>query len=49
MIIAEFEAVLEKLAPRALAEPEDNCGLLVGDQHATARRILVAPVRTTRC
>ena len=42
MLIADLEAVLEKLAPRALAEPGDNCGLLVGDPSAPVRRVLVA-------
>jgi dinuclear metal center YbgI/SA1388 family protein len=42
MIAADLEAVLEKLAPRALAEPEDNCGLLVGDRDAPVGRVLVA-------
>jgi dinuclear metal center YbgI/SA1388 family protein len=42
MLIADLEAVLEKLAPRALAEPGDNCGLLVGDRDARVRRVLVA-------
>jgi len=42
MLIADLEAVLEKLAPRALAEPGDNCGLLVGDHDARVRRVLVA-------
>jgi dinuclear metal center YbgI/SA1388 family protein len=42
MLVADLEAVLEGLAPRALAEPGDNVGLLVGDPEAAARRILVA-------
>ena len=42
MRVADLEAVLEKLAPKALAEPGDNCGLLVGDERASVRRILVA-------
>jgi dinuclear metal center YbgI/SA1388 family protein len=42
MLVADLEAILEKLAPRALAEPGDKCGLLVGDRKATAKRILVA-------
>jgi dinuclear metal center YbgI/SA1388 family protein len=42
MLVADLEAVLEKLAPRALAEPGDNVGLLVGDRQAAARRVLVS-------
>ena len=42
MLIADLEALLEKLAPRALAEPGDNCGLLVGDRRARVKRVLVA-------
>jgi dinuclear metal center YbgI/SA1388 family protein len=42
MLVADLEAVLEKLAPKALAEPGDNSGLLVGDARAPVRRVLVA-------
>ncbi len=42
MLVADLEAVLEKLAPRALAEPGDNGGLLVGDGCAPVKRVLVA-------
>ena len=42
MLIADLEAVLEKLAPLGLAEPGDNCGLLVGDRRARVKRVLVA-------
>jgi dinuclear metal center YbgI/SA1388 family protein len=42
MLVADLEAVLEKLAPRALAEPGDNVGLLVGDPGAAAARVLVS-------
>ena len=42
VLIADLEAVLERLAPRTLAEPGDNCGLLVGDRDARVRRVLVA-------
>jgi dinuclear metal center YbgI/SA1388 family protein len=42
MLVADLEAVLEKLAPKALAEPGDNSGLLVGDARASVRRVLVA-------
>jgi dinuclear metal center YbgI/SA1388 family protein len=42
MLISDFEAILETLAPRALAEPGDNCGLLIGDRRAPVRRVLVA-------
>ncbi len=41
MLVADLEAVLEKLAPRGLAEPGDNVGLLVGDRQAEVRRLLV--------
>lgn len=41
MLVADLEAVLERLAPRALAEPGDNVGLLVGDRRAEVRRVLV--------
>ena len=41
MLVAELEAALEKLAPRVLAEPWDNVGLLVGDRQAAVRRVLV--------
>ena len=42
MLISDLESVLEKLAPRALAEPGDSCGLLVGDHLARVKRVLVA-------
>jgi dinuclear metal center YbgI/SA1388 family protein len=42
MLVADLEAVLERLAPRELAEPGDNVGLLVGDRQAPARRVLAA-------
>jgi dinuclear metal center YbgI/SA1388 family protein len=42
MLVSDFEEVLEKLAPRALAEPGDNCGLLVGDRKTRVARVLVA-------
>jgi dinuclear metal center YbgI/SA1388 family protein len=42
MLIADLEATLEKLAPLSLAEPGDNCGLLVGDRQSTVSRVLVA-------
>jgi dinuclear metal center YbgI/SA1388 family protein len=42
LLIAGLEAVLEKLAPRGLAEPGDNCGLLVGDRLARVKRVLVS-------
>ena len=40
MLVADLVAVLEKLAPKALAEPGDNGGLLAGDERAPVRRIL---------
>jgi putative NIF3 family GTP cyclohydrolase 1 type 2 len=42
MLVADLEAVLERLAPKALAEPGDNCGLLVGDSRAMVTSLLVA-------
>lgn len=42
MLVAELEQVIERRAPRALAQPGDNCGLLVGDKTANVRRVLVA-------
>lgn len=42
MRIAELVAVLERLAPASLAEPNDNCGLLIGSEDAPVRRLLVA-------
>ena len=42
MLIADLEAVLERLVPKALAEGGDNCGLLVGSEQAVVRRLLVA-------
>jgi dinuclear metal center YbgI/SA1388 family protein len=42
VLVSDLEAVLEKLAPRVLAEPGDNVGLLVGDRQAAVRGILVA-------
>lgn len=41
-LVKEIAAVVEKLAPGALAEDWDNCGLQVGDPEAEARRVLVA-------
>ncbi len=41
MLVADLEAVLERLAPRALAEPGDNCGLLVGSEQAIVSHVLV--------
>lgn len=42
MLVGDLQAALERLAPRALAEPGDNCGLLVGDERAQVRRLLLA-------
>lgn len=42
MRVADLHAVLDELAPWALAEPDDNCGLLVGAGEATVTKILVA-------
>jgi dinuclear metal center YbgI/SA1388 family protein len=42
MLVTDLEAVLEKLAPLALAELGDNVGLLVGDRLSPLARVLVA-------
>ena len=42
MLVGELLRVLERLAPLSLAQPDDNCGLLVGDEEAPASRILAA-------
>jgi dinuclear metal center YbgI/SA1388 family protein len=41
VLVADLEAVLERIAPRGLAEPGDNVGLLIGDRQAAVRRVLV--------
>jgi dinuclear metal center YbgI/SA1388 family protein len=40
--VADLQVLLDRLVPWALAEPGDNCGLLVGAEEAAVRRILVA-------
>ncbi len=40
--VAEIAAAVERIAPPALAESWDNCGLQVGDPEAQASRVLVA-------
>ena len=42
MLVADLLRLLEGLAPARLAESWDNVGLLVGDERAVVRRILVA-------
>lgn len=42
MLIADLQQILDSVAPAALAEPWDNVGLLVGDERAPVRRVLVA-------
>ena len=42
MLVSELVSILDKLAPLSLAEPWDNCGLLVGDESAPIARVLVA-------
>jgi dinuclear metal center YbgI/SA1388 family protein len=42
MLVKDLEGILEKLAPKALAEPGDNCGLLVGDPRGLVQKVLVA-------
>jgi putative NIF3 family GTP cyclohydrolase 1 type 2 len=48
ILVADLENSLERLAPKALAEPGDNCGLLVGDPQGSVRRILIALELTER-
>ena len=40
--VREIEAAVERIAPRALAEGWDNCGLQAGDPASEADRVLVA-------
>lgn len=40
--VKDIASAVEKLAPGALAEDWDNCGLQVGDPEATVSRVLVA-------
>lgn len=40
MLVSDLLAILDSLAPFALAEEGDNCGLLVGDEGAPVRRVL---------
>jgi dinuclear metal center YbgI/SA1388 family protein len=42
MLVSELIRILDELAPFCLAEPWDNCGLLVGDESAPVVRVLVA-------
>jgi len=42
VLVADLLCLLERLAPTSLAQPGDNCGLLVGDAEAPVQRILVA-------
>ncbi len=42
MLVSELLRVVERLAPFELAQPGDNCGLLVGDEEAAVRSVLVA-------
>lgn len=42
MLVAQLLAAVERVAPRALAEPWDNVGLLVGHHNRPVRRLLVA-------
>lgn len=41
MLVSELLRILDRSAPFSLAEPWDNCGLLVGDESAPAVRVLV--------
>jgi hypothetical protein len=40
--VAQIAEAVERIAPFALAEEWDNCGLQVGDPEAEANRVLVA-------
>jgi dinuclear metal center YbgI/SA1388 family protein len=40
--VAQIAEAVERIAPSALAEEWDNCGLQVGDPEAEANRVLVA-------
>jgi dinuclear metal center YbgI/SA1388 family protein len=40
VLVADLLRVLEPLAPARLAQPWDNCGLLVGDPASRVRRVL---------
>lgn len=40
--IKDVMIVMEKFAPISLAEDWDNCGLLVGDEKSTVRKLLIA-------
>ena len=42
MLVSDLLMLLDERAPAVLAEPGDNCGLLVGDERAAVRRILAA-------
>lgn len=42
MLVAELLDLIQRLAPFELAQPGDNCGLLVGAQQANANHILTA-------
>ena len=42
MKIGDLKGFIDKLAPFSLAEPWDNCGLLVGDASSTVGKVLVA-------
>ncbi|MBN1320945.1 MAG: Nif3-like dinuclear metal center hexameric protein [Thermoleophilia bacterium] len=42
MLVADLLRLLDRLAPAHLAQPGDNCGLLVGDEKAPVRRVLAA-------
>src|SRR5215204_4712669 len=40
--VAQIAEAVERIAPFALAEERDNCGMQVGDPEAEANRVLVA-------
>ncbi|HEY5527835.1 MAG TPA: Nif3-like dinuclear metal center hexameric protein [Thermoleophilia bacterium] len=42
MLVEDLEQVLERLVPPHLAEPWDNCGLLVGDPRSEVKNVLAA-------
>lgn len=42
MLVADLIALLERSAPLSLAQPGDNCGLLIGVRTAPVKRIMAA-------
>ncbi|MCE5252732.1 MAG: Nif3-like dinuclear metal center hexameric protein [Actinomycetia bacterium] len=42
MQVADLLGIIERLAPLELAQPGDNCGLLVGNRQASVARLLIS-------